>query len=91
MADLSGLIDAFAAARVAYHASPEGETTEWEAYCKTEYDIVAHPCRSLEDVRQKARFFLDNGAPNDTLRHDRNNAGPALDQFLRSLLSEAQP
>lgn len=90
MADLSELIDAFTAARAAYHAVPEDDDgpDEWEAYCKTEYAIVAYPCRSLEDVRQKARFFLDNDAPNDTLRNDRNDAGPALDQFLRSLLAE---
>jgi len=92
MANLSELIDAFAAARAAFHAMPDDDDCpdEWEAYCKAEYAVVAYPCRSLADVHQKARFFLDNDAPNDTLRNDSNDAGPALDQFLRSLLGEAQ-
>lgn len=94
MADLRELIDAFAAARAAFLAMPEDDdecTAEWDAYCRAEYAIVTYPCRSMEDVRQKARFFLDNDAPNDTLQNDSNEAGLALDQFLRSLLGEAQP
>lgn len=93
MADLRQLIDAFAAARAAFLAAPEDDddcADEWEAYCKAEYAVVAYPCRSLDDVHQKARFFLEHEAPNDTLRNDSNDAGPALDQFLRSLLGEAQ-
>lgn len=94
MADLCELIDAFAAARKAFLGAPEDDdecVVEWEAYCKAEDAVIAFPCQTIEDVRLKARFFLDHEAPNDALRTGHKGDDRTIDVFLRSLLGEVQP
>ncbi|MDR7034525.1 hypothetical protein [Mesorhizobium sp. BE184] len=94
MADLRELIDAFAQASAAYNAAPEAadwDSPEADAYEAAEHAVIVAPCETAEDVRMKARFFLDNSGPNDTLRNCEDAAGSDLDRFLRSLLGEAQP
>lgn len=94
MADLRELIDAFETARAAFLACPEDDdecVVEWEAYCKADEAVIMFPCQIIDDVRLKARFFLDHEAPNDTLRTGHHGDDRTLDVFLRSLLGEVQP
>lgn len=89
MADLHELIDTFAAARAAFlAASDDDSSSEWDAYCTAEDAVINAPCGTMEDVRLKAQFFLDHEAPHETLRNCINDDGWALDRFLRSFLSE---
>ena len=86
------LIDAFADTKAAYEKVAEGDTPEWNAYEAAEHAIIVHPCQSMDDVRQKARFFLDEVGPNDTLRNCRvSSTSPerCIDLFLRSLCGES--
>ncbi len=90
---LKALIDAYEKAREDYeNAAPENEGgPEWDAYEAAEHAVIIYPCRSLEDVRMKARFFLENSGLYDTIRNSRTSAEPeeeALMPFLRSLLGE---
>ncbi len=89
---LKALIDAYEKAREDYeNAAPEDPgTPEWEAYEAAEHAVIICPCRSLEDVRTKARFFLENESPYDTIRNCHTQTEEALIPFLRSLLGEAQ-
>ncbi|KQZ19330.1 hypothetical protein ASD50_07540 [Mesorhizobium sp. Root552] len=92
-ASLHELIDAFAAARAAFLATPDDDDNpaEWDAYCKVEDAIINYPCQTIEGARLKARFFLDNPQPHETLRNCVNDDdGWALDRFLRSLLGEVR-
>jgi hypothetical protein len=86
MADLHELIDAFTAAKSAYQAAAEGEGPEWDAYEAAEHAVIVYPCQTIKDVRVKARFFLENSGPNDTLRNCDSESGHTLDLFLRSLV-----
>jgi hypothetical protein len=88
---VAALIDAFAGAKAAYDIVAEGDTPEWDAYEAAELAVIVHPCQSMDEVREKARFFLDEAGPNDTLRNCRSGDNTALDLFLRSLIGEAQP
>lgn len=92
-ADIRKLIDAFAVAKLAYDAATEDNDNpnEWDAYEAAEHAVIVYPCHTLDDVREKAGFFLDNYGPNDTLRNCADDTGSELDRFLRSLLGEAQP
>jgi len=95
MADLRELIDAFTVAKAAYDASAgrgDCDGPEWDVYEATEHAVIVYPCRTVEDVRLKAHFFLDNDGPNDTLRNCfTGDHDWTLDLFLRSLTGEAQP
>jgi hypothetical protein len=87
MADLHEMIDVFTAAKSAYvdDATVEDEGPEWEAYEVAEHALIVFPCETIEDVRLKARFFIENAGPNDTLRNCFSESGYTLDLFLRSL------
>lgn len=96
MANLSELIDAFAKASTAYRAAEANnldakaeDFPEWEAYEAAEHAVIIYPCRSLEDVRTKARFFLDNDGPYDTIRNCVLGEEETLLLFLRSLVGGA--
>lgn len=93
MADLRELINAFLAAREAYENAlddDEGFTgPEWDAYEEAEHAVIVYPCQSLDDVRTKARFFLENESSYDTIRNCYSTTEETLLPFLRSLLGEA--
>jgi hypothetical protein len=94
MANLRQLIDDFATAKIAYDALGDDcdcEGPEWDAYEAAEHAVIVYPIRDLDEVRQKARFFLDEAGPNDTLRSCYGSSGRCLDMFLRSLIGEGQP
>lgn len=93
---LSDLIIAFKAAQVAYEvafkeaeakADGEGDVPEWDTYEYAEIAIIEYPCRTLDDVRIKARFFLDNPASYDTIRNCSYSQEETLLPFLRSLVA----
>lgn len=96
MANLRELVEAFNVAKGAWdalcEADPDGEDDnppEWEAYEAAEHAVIVHPCQTIEDVHLKARFFLINAGPNDTLRNClTGDQDWTLDCFLRSLLGE---
>lgn len=92
MVDLRDLTEAFTAAKAAWdstvNATDYDDPKLWDAYEAAEHAVIIHPCKSLDDVRLKARFFLDHDGPNDTLRNCMSQEGPTLDYFLRSLLGE---
>jgi hypothetical protein len=91
MADLREAIDTFTAAKSAYdNATVEDDGPKWDAYEAAEHAVIIYPCQTIEDARLKARFFLDNDGPNDTLRNCVSERGHVLDAFLRSLIGEAQ-
>lgn len=92
---LGTVIAQFIEAKRAYDTAAEAGDTdgpEWDAYETKEHAVIVYPCLTIEDVRQKARFFLDYAGPNDTLRNCYSGDYDwTLDEFLRSLLGEAQP
>jgi hypothetical protein len=88
--DMEKLFAAFAAAQAAWRAMPE-ETEggpEWDALEAVEHEIVIYPCRTIEDVQAKARFFLENEMPYDTIRNCSGAEEETLLTFLRSLLAD---
>ncbi len=93
MADLRELIDTFAAAQAAYEAADpeEDDSPEWSAYDAAQRAVIMFPCRTLDEVRAKARFFMENDGPYDTIRNCRTDTEETLMPFLRSLLGEVQP
>jgi hypothetical protein len=89
--DFPKLINTFEVARQAYEVAAKTDDTDgpvWDAYEAAEHAVIVYPCRTIEDVRLKAKFFLENEGPNDTLRNCSSSQGPALDRFLRSLIGE---
>ena len=66
------------------------DSVEWGAWEDVEHAIVRYPCRTLDDVRVKARFFLENEGAYDTIRTCENATEETLYPFLRSLLGEEQ-
>lgn len=95
MSTLAQKIAAFEAARVAYEdAAPEFDGDPlWNAYEATEHAVVVHPCETLDEVRLKARYFLENDGPYCTIADCEDETGDVLRTFLRSLLGagEVQP
>lgn len=94
MADLSELIDAFHAAKVAWEARFEADcdaadaSPEWDTYESAENAVIVYPCQTLDDVHAKAGFFLQNSGPYDTIRNCFGAEEETLRPFLRSLLGE---
>lgn len=88
--ELETLIARFFDAQRAYDAVPaeQDDDPQFEVYEAAETAVITYPCKTVGEVQRKARFFLENDGPNDTLRNCFNNAGPTLNRFLRSLLSE---
>ncbi|MGZ9718751.1 hypothetical protein [Rhizobium miluonense] len=63
------------------------DSREWHAYEAAADDVLYHPCRNLDEVREKARFITSNDNAFDSLRNCYLPDGTAvLVQFLRSLL-----
>lgn len=85
-------IAAYAKAREAWeNADPEGEwpdSPEWIACDAAEHAIIVYPCQTMEDVRKKADFFLNNESAYETIRNCRSATEETLLPFLRSLLGE---
>jgi hypothetical protein len=88
---LQDVIDLYLVAQQKYRdADPDGdcEVPEWAAYEAADTAVIAFPCMSLDDVRLKARFVLDNDSPYDSVQNC--TIGPegedVLRLFLRSLL-----
>jgi hypothetical protein len=89
--ELETLIATFEAARIAFNAADANDDgAEFEKYYDAEIAVITHPCRSIEDIRLKARFLLDNDGPNDTVQNCfvPESGEPVLNVFLRSLLGE---
>lgn len=88
---LATAIAAFLEAKRAYDAVPpdlDKEGAEWDAYEATEHAVVTYPCKTFEEVQLKARFFLDNDGPYDTIKNCFGSTEETLRPFLRSLLGE---
>lgn len=82
-------IAAFLAAREVFLAADEDhDARAWEKYCSTEHAVIIHPCVTIEDVRIKARFFLDCEPAYDTIRNCFKPTEETLRPFLRSLTGE---
>lgn len=90
---LNSLIEGYRKAEDAYEKATEEDDfngPDWDAKEAAEHAVIMYPCRSLDDVRTKARFFLENTSPYDTIRNCRNATEETLRPFLRSLLGEAR-
>lgn len=87
MTTLETLIAAYHAARAAWFESDTEANgdPEWDAYEAAEDTVLRYPCTTLAEVQEKARFFLDNDSPFDTLRNCQTATEEALRPFLRSL------
>lgn len=91
MSDLSSLIAACATAKSVWEEADQklvgvtDEGPEWIAYQAAEAAVVLHPCRTLEEVRTKAAFFLADDSAYDTLRNCYTGEWEALSVFLQSL------
>lgn len=83
-------IDAFLAARQVFLADStyEEDSASWDAYCQTEHEVIIHPCTTMDEVRMKARFFLECEPAYDTIRNCRRQDEETLRPFLRSLVGE---
>lgn len=89
MADLRELINVYTHAKAAFDAAdPDCDEPEWNAYEAAEHAIIIYPCRTLDEVRHKARFFLENSGPFDTIHNCYTTTEATLLPFLRSLLGE---
>lgn len=62
---------------------------EWDAYEAAEHALVVFPCKTLEEVQAKTRFFLENQPCYDTIRNCAIGAEETLLPFLRSLLGDS--
>lgn len=91
---LNSLIEDYRKAKEAYEKAAEEEDDfngpDWDAKEAAEHAVIMYPCRSLGDVRTKARFFLENESSYDTIRNCRSVTEETLRPFLRSLLGEAR-
>ncbi len=92
MADLRELISAYHRAREAFENAWDDDEDatgqKWGAKEAAEHAVVVYPCKSLDDVRTKARFFLENDSAYDAIRNCRTATEETLLPFLRSLLGE---
>lgn len=99
MADLRELIDAYRQAQAAWRKLDDetvGVTDgspEWRAYEDAENAVLFFPCQTLEDVRLKDRFVLDEDSAYDSLKncYFSDTGEDVLKGFLRCLTGEAQP
>lgn len=84
--------DAMAARRLWDIADPDGDCDgpEWLAYETAETVALMSPCETIEDVRAKARFVLENEGAFDTVQNCFFEEGVFLTVFLRSLLGEGR-
>jgi hypothetical protein len=96
MADLHNAIEAFAAAKAALYAAFATDLNadaqsfpEWEPYEAAERAVVVCPCQTMDEVRAKARFFIENDGPYDTIRNCADRENDTLLLFLRSLAGGA--
>lgn len=69
---------------------PDGECNgpAWLAYEEAETAALRAPCETIEDVRAKARFVLENGTAFDSVKNCFLEDVDALTVFLRSLVVE---
>ena len=87
---LAALIQAHAVARLAWdRVDPTGSSSpEYAAFEAAEEAVLRYPCRTLEEVREKARFIIENPSAFDSIC----NLGEGNEHcgliFLRSLLGE---
>jgi hypothetical protein len=91
---LSGLVDTIAAyhtANEAYHQATKREgdpKAEWDAYEEALFAFINYPCRSLDEVREKAAFALQDEYIHESLRDGALENEWLLTLFLRSLVGE---
>lgn len=92
MSTLAKLIGDYRAIQAAYRAIDEADPRNaelWQAYEAADYAIQKHPCTSLEEVREKASFLLDDDMAFDSVESCRGPGGePMLAIMLRSLLGQ---
>jgi hypothetical protein len=89
---LHELIESYHAARLAFNAADDDrDESGWEVLITAEHAVFDFPCLTLEDVREKALFFINDPGANDALHNDSyDSESTALDRFLRSLLGEVR-
>ncbi|WP_426238129.1 hypothetical protein [Pararhizobium sp. DWP1-1-3] len=86
---LATLIRNFTEARAAWEivSTCEGDSDEWAAYEACGLSVVEYPCKSLDDVREKAAFFLESDDGVESLANDSITKGKLfIALFLQSLL-----
>ncbi|TQX88463.1 MULTISPECIES: hypothetical protein [unclassified Rhizobium] len=70
-----------------------GSSPEWDAYELAENAVLYFPCKTLDEVWEKAAFVLSDPNAFDTVRNCIHTVGDdnsyVLAPFLRSLLGEA--
>jgi hypothetical protein len=71
---------------------PDGDCDgpAWLAYEAAETAALRAPCETIDDVRAKARFVLENGTAYDSVKNCFLDEGEVLTVFLRSLLGEVR-
>lgn len=87
-AALKTIISDFEAAREAWEvADPEADCDgpEWDAYAAAERVLVKWPCQTLDEVQQKAAYFLGDAGLLDTVQNCHTGDEESLRVFLRSL------
>lgn len=90
MSALAKLIEDYRAVQAAYRAIDEADPRNaelWQAYEAADYAIQKHPCQTLDEVREKATFLLDDDVAFDSVESCYGPGGePMLAVLLRSLL-----
>ncbi|MCO5140852.1 MULTISPECIES: hypothetical protein [unclassified Shinella] len=89
---LTDLIEAHLAATAEFRITDEGHINEegiWDRKEEAELAVMRCPCRTIEDVRAKARWALADDVVQDSIRNCHIDQERILMIFLRSLLGEA--
>lgn len=89
---LSHLLAAHAAAQAAWDAIKHLEDPPFQAIFdakeKAELAVNMFPCATMDDVRRKAEFVLNDANAYDSVRNCFVNETHVLKLFLRSLIGE---
>ena len=92
---IEALIDAYNEAQAVWSirfdadSNTAGDCPEWDAYEATEQAVIEYPCSTIEEVRVKARFLLNDEFPYESVKQCKRGDTDVLKSFLRSLLGEA--
>lgn len=91
MTTLRDLITAFEAAKTTWDAAgPDSCSSdpEYEAYWEAEMAVLRFPCLTIDDVREKAKFFLSSETRIDTIENCNDGEQHCAVVFLKALLGQ---